>query len=387
MNKYPKDEILVCPEGKGEFLLVDRVERELRHTVSGLYDIPAAKLPRERSLAQKYGVSIKTVRSALERLKRQNLIQSVRGRGTFVLAPPSKRLTDVLLICSNTYHSYQTVCMGVISNLLKERDYTVNLVMSNDPAQDWARIIQNRSNACGAILISRYPRQTVMHLVRESTIPIVSLSDMDEPVRRPAVCDAVLPDSESQAYRAVEYLARQGHRKIALMGWELSLAAGAEIVQGYRNALAAFGIEYQPEYLLDLTVVPIGDQVINSAPPIQVEEVCRRFNTWVERNDLPTALVHFCASESRIRDLLEHCTHNHFRPGAIVACLYAEQLRTGYGGLSDATAVCISVEYLARQALELLFRERKPNGSYVRNIVEKLILYQRKNGSWTEKEL
>ncbi len=52
----------------------------------------AGRLEAETALAQHYGVSRDTVRRALADLARDGLIQSTRGRGTFVL-PPGERGT------------------------------------------------------------------------------------------------------------------------------------------------------------------------------------------------------------------------------------------------------------------------------------------------------
>src|SRR6187401_3251688 len=44
-------------------------------------------VPPERDLARQYGVSLITVRRALDELAREQRIERTRGRGTFVLAP------------------------------------------------------------------------------------------------------------------------------------------------------------------------------------------------------------------------------------------------------------------------------------------------------------
>lgn len=366
-----------------DVLLSDRVERMLRQEIHKLQDTDGAMLPRQEELVTRYGVSIRSVREAIDRLKRENLIRSIRGKGMFVVSRASK-LRDVLLICNEAYHPFQLASVGVFGNVLKDRDCASSLVMTHDPVGDWQGIIQNHPNACGAVLISRFSRETISKLARESRVPVVTISDLDEPVRRPAVCDTVVPDSEALTYRATEYLARRGHKKIALLGWELTRSAGVESVQGYRNVLDAFGLPFQPEYLMDLTTVPLDKEGRDAAPAVQAREVRERFTQWRERNDLPTALIHFSASESTIRDLLGHCMENHFRPEAIVGCLYAEQLRMGYGGLGDAVVFCVRIEQLARQALDLLFRRREEHAPPVRNTVEETFMYRRTDGIWRE---
>ena len=52
---------------------------------------PGDRLPPERELAQRYGVSLITVRRALSELAQQGRIERTRGRGTFVLRPRLER--------------------------------------------------------------------------------------------------------------------------------------------------------------------------------------------------------------------------------------------------------------------------------------------------------
>lgn len=49
---------------------------------------PGARLPAERELAEQYGVAYHTVRRAMVVLRERQLVQSVHGRGTFVVHNP-----------------------------------------------------------------------------------------------------------------------------------------------------------------------------------------------------------------------------------------------------------------------------------------------------------
>ena len=53
---------------------------------------PGAKLPSERELCNRFGVSKITVRSALQQLEAIDLIRTYQGRGSIVLEPGNKEI-------------------------------------------------------------------------------------------------------------------------------------------------------------------------------------------------------------------------------------------------------------------------------------------------------
>jgi GntR family transcriptional regulator len=65
--------------------VADHIENLIR---SGELAI-GARLPAERDLAAEYGVAYDTIRRATALLRERGLIQTVHGRGTFVIAAPA----------------------------------------------------------------------------------------------------------------------------------------------------------------------------------------------------------------------------------------------------------------------------------------------------------
>jgi LacI family transcriptional regulator len=58
--------------------------------------------------------------------------------------------------------------------------------------------------------------------------------------------DAVITDDLKGSFDAVSHLARVGHKRIALVGGPLSVSNGRARLQGYRKALSANGLKYEP---------------------------------------------------------------------------------------------------------------------------------------------
>src|SRR3989442_2412685 len=64
-----------------------RIAEELRERIQSGDLGPGVRLPNQRRLARDFGVTLMTVRHALELLERDNLIRRQHGVGTFVASP------------------------------------------------------------------------------------------------------------------------------------------------------------------------------------------------------------------------------------------------------------------------------------------------------------
>lgn len=100
---------------------------------------------------------------------------------------------------------------------------------------------------------SDHSRHSVFPLLRRN-FPVVlvdrALPDLD--------CDLVVSDSASGARKLVEHLISVGHRDIAHLTDAEDTSTGRERLRGYREALAAAGINYREELVVPTTVDQIG---------------------------------------------------------------------------------------------------------------------------------
>jgi GntR family transcriptional regulator len=71
----------------GPVPLHHQVYLHLRESLDGGDLKPGDRLPTERTLAERFGCSVITIRRALDELAREQRIKRTRGRGTFVLPP------------------------------------------------------------------------------------------------------------------------------------------------------------------------------------------------------------------------------------------------------------------------------------------------------------
>jgi LacI family transcriptional regulator len=84
-------------------------------------------------------------------------------------------------------------------------------------------------------------------MIKEVNIPIVLVMRTSPKVSQ----DAVITDDYQGAYEAVCHLARSGRRRIGLMGGPLKVSNGKARWQGFKDALEASGLTYDPELVIE----------------------------------------------------------------------------------------------------------------------------------------
>jgi hypothetical protein len=366
--------------------LVDWVEDELRGHMEQLPARARARLPQERALAKSFDVSLNTVRSAMNRLKKERLVHSIQGKGTF-LVPSGKKTGPILVVGNNPYHPYQIMAGGVISSVLREKGFPVDLYLGTNPEEE-LDYIRRQENIFGVILIGASNRNFLKRALRQTKAPVVCIGGVhDELVRTPVICNTVMQDYQPIAHTATEYLIRAGHQRIVLCRWGKPSASVWDTIRGYRTALEMHGIKFREEWVVAFPSVPFGhanDAELYHQP---AEEIQRQVDRWFEPGvETPTALIHTAATELQIRDTNHYYFHDHFSPDVIVGMNQREYLNLNYNGMGKAVSVCHRFEKLVHRALELLQRPRDKHTPPIRETHEELYVYERTNGVWKRRD-
>lgn len=363
-------------------LVSDRVERHLRKRIEALR--VGTMLPPQEVLVRELGASRHTIREAMDRLKRDHLLQSTRGRGTFV-ASGRQAKTAVHLVSSSMHHTYNLMCIGVLTEVLRERGHLVHLAGSHAPGAEWQDIIGGHEQSAGAILIGSFPRDELQRLTECCRLPLVHVSDMDETYRRAALCDTVINDNAAMAFRATEHLIQQGHRRIALLGWSSEKIWDRELRRGYEDALRAHGIEPEADWALRLPEAVSPDTGLAMEKNATQESQGRaQIERWRASGQAPTALLHNAGSELQLRECLADYFPGMFPPRDVVAMTYWEILRSNYTAESDATAVCIKFRDIVERAVDLLAHRRSQNAPPTREMQGRIFIAQRRGGRWQD---
>ena len=226
------------------------------------------RLPTEQSLAARFGVARQTVLKALDALKHDGVITSERGRGTFVSITHGSRRSgttrQLVFICSNLEDSLgHRILLGVESAARRAGYALVTCNTRNDSEREGEALRRARNTGVDGIVLVPYlqrPNTELINRISEE-IPLVCIDNTPPGVTVPLVTT----DNLRSMYDAVCHLIDTGHRRIGfiLSTREYVERSGSvgDRYRGYRRALEERGIEFRPEY-----VVELGAMLADSRP-------------------------------------------------------------------------------------------------------------------------
>lgn len=211
-------------------------------------------IPSESRLAKLYGVSIITVRRAVEELVQEGLLVKRQGKGTFVAngMAATPRSLGIALPDSSTY-TYSKLCM-LMEPMLRRQGHQVRLFVEKDAAEI-AKAIESEKPRLEGLAICGYALNH--RKLRPLGIPFVFAGAED--------CwdaDSVVFDLKSGVWKAVNHLIELGHRRIAFISHFAKEDSAAKRINaefqfskshrfaGYCDALSDAGIELDEKLVL-----------------------------------------------------------------------------------------------------------------------------------------
>lgn len=214
---------------------------------------PGSQLPTEFEIARQHHVSRGTVRHALDALVHEGLVERTQGRGTFVrktvLPTPQPQAPERRLGLLLNRHGGQLdldILVGV-DHAAKSRGYQVSFAYAEDNVEqqdrDIARLLDDRVAGLIIFPVSNTAYDAAIWRLKDQEVPFVLVDryfpELDS--------DYVVCDNVGGAYRAVEHLLILGHKRIAFVYSDidgLHTTSVRDRWQGYRNALADYGLPY-----------------------------------------------------------------------------------------------------------------------------------------------
>jgi len=198
-------------------------------------------------------------------VSRSTVSRVVSGRG-YVAAPVRARVQDAALrlgyvpdgvarslrhrttravgvLISDLGNPFYAELAAAVDQTLRSRGYHMILANSGglDDEEDAAATLFQASRVAGVILAPVSKRAT-----RRLVDAGLAVIEVDRQLA-PGECDAVLVDNEGGAFAATGHLLGLGHRRIGLLLGERGWQTATERLAGYRSALVAAGVPFDPE--------------------------------------------------------------------------------------------------------------------------------------------
>ena len=215
------------------------------------------KLPAERALADKYGVTRMTIRQAIKFLVNQDYLVVRHGSGTYVSSRKSHAVQGENKVIGVLVPDIQR---GIMIDLLRGiEDEAINagyntIICNTDNLLDKANVYVNQLLANGVKGAIYVPLQDIENGGRKEEVNreiFQKFADNNTPVVfvdhecKTISADLVVSDNFSGGYELAKHLLKLGHRRIAIV-YDFEETTVIDRISGYKKALRDHGIAFDP---------------------------------------------------------------------------------------------------------------------------------------------
>jgi DNA-binding LacI/PurR family transcriptional regulator len=241
--------------------LAKQVEKALLELINELPD--QSRLPTEPLLAKRLNVSRHTIRTALASLESKEVVQRIKGKGTYPTQgrrslPLLQRRARMLGLVTIKPPFLPKGGAGYTRRLAHSADEEAhrqgyNLVLvRQEPKENVYRILDD-PHVDGIIVLASIRDQTFLNEISERNKPVCIIDHYSTSEN----IDSVRSDSEQGASLAVKYLYDLGHRKIAFVN-VTDPELNPERLQGYERGMKKMSLFIRPEWVVDGSYNPEG---------------------------------------------------------------------------------------------------------------------------------
>jgi len=213
------------------------------------------RLPSEREWARRLRVSRETVRQAIDQLRRDGLVESRQGSGTYIVRATPLVITGRkgaallgVIMPDLRWSLYRQLMQGIARQARQYNLAVLALVHEErmDHFDDAIRIVIEQGAAAALMVLPRNLRRFDTTRLDQAHIPYVLLSRDDPGV----VCDKVVIDNVGIGTTATRLLLDAGQCTPVFIG-PLDYRTAWDRLRGYREALAAAGLPCLSDQVLD----------------------------------------------------------------------------------------------------------------------------------------
>lgn len=285
-----------------------QIKDDIFHDIeSGKYHI-GERLPAERVLAEKYGVTRMTIRQAIKSLVEQGFLHVRHGSGTYVsdrsslkttngnkiigvLVPDIQRgiMIDLIRGIEDEAHStgYNTILCNTDNRWDKAHGYVQQLLANGVKGVIYVPI-QDIENIEG----KEEKNREIIEKFLNYNMPIVLV---DHECKRIAT-DLVVSDNFGGGYELTRHLIEMGHRRIAVV-YDFEETSILDRISGYKKALHDVNIDFDPGLIQKIKEYGFTESFSDLVKSITFEI---RATAIFAMNDLLAADVYYHADKLHI---------------------------------------------------------------------------------------
>ena len=196
---------------------------------------PGDRIPAEERIAEKYEVSLGTVRQAMAELANEGLIYKEQGRGTFVAEKKREKTFTIGLLLTDIGNPFFSQLARSIQEKAHTLEYSVIYYNTNDQllreTESIDMLIKRLVDGVILVPVLKDGEERLMQKLRENDIPFVYL---DRYLNEPA-SDYIIIDNLSGVRQAMEYLISLGHRRIGCISAQPFTQVLEQRVKAYKK--------------------------------------------------------------------------------------------------------------------------------------------------------
>lgn len=219
------------------------------------------KMPSIYDVAKEARVSVFTVSAVVNkkshvgarlRQRVEAAIEKLNYRPNLLARSFAKRQTHTIgLVVPDISNPFFPVLIRGAEDAAHKHGYNILLSNSDDRIEkEHASLELLLSKRVDGILLTKTPgplKPSLRQMIDDFQVPFVLLMRTYPSLTK----DAVITDDYKGALEAASQLARVGHRKIAMVGGPLKVSNGRARWKGFKDALAAHGLAYDPELVFE----------------------------------------------------------------------------------------------------------------------------------------
>jgi len=351
-------------------VLYKKVKEEIKEKIEKKIFKVGDKIPSIRDLCKEFNVSNITIKQAISELIREGYIETRGSKGTYVKSNKNNTKLVATIFQANIKNPFIGEIYSGIEKILSIENYHILFLSTDGNIEKETRYLKEiLERGVDGVIISTVisdlnsPSVYLLEEFKKKNIPVIFIDIKIDGLD----FDYVETDNFEAGYEATKYFIEKGHRKIGII-LSRNVNTVKERLEGYRNALRDYGIEFNQLYIKggmhNLTHEEIG-------------YICGL--ELLNLKDPPTAI--FCTSDSIAIGVYKACYEMNLKIPKDVSIIGFDNLNFTEYLIPSLTTVHQEKFKIGEEAAKILMLRIKGDDSPPKNIILKHKIIERESVS------